>query len=57
MRVAFEFMLDIVASSQSGNFCVNFTFLIQRRIHSVFIDWLAHALLQIQTLFIPHEDL
>lgn len=45
-------MLDTEASSQSRKVC------------SVFIDWLAHVdhigtgrLLQIQSLFIPHEDL
>lgn len=57
-------MLDTEASSQRGNFCVSFTLLKSRKVCSVFIDWLAHVdligtgrLLQIRSLFIPHEDL
>lgn len=57
-------MLDTGASSQGGNFCVSFSFLKLKKVSSVFIDWLAHVdligtgrLLQIQSLFIPHEDL
>lgn len=62
--VVFDFMLDTEASDQRGNFCVSFTFLKSRKVCSVFIEWLAHVdligtgrLLQIRSLFIPHEDL
>lgn len=59
-----DFMLDTIASSQRGNLCVSSTFLKSRKVCSVRIDWIAPAdligtgsLLQIQSLFIPHEDL
>lgn len=57
-------MIDSVASSQNEIFWLHCAYLSQQRIHSVFIDWVTHAdpvgimrPLQIQTLFIPHEDL
>lgn len=62
--MAFHFMIATVDCKQRGILCANFTFPTLRWIYCVFIDWVAHADLigigrsvQVQTLFIPHEDL